>query len=83
MDAYYRTQPTKIQYIVIFRGIPEFRLIYKCVFIIYAYHGDIRALLPGSNCDIHRPGVLFIRKSSDFDQIFTRKTADFRSKLGP
>ena len=43
--------------------VPEVRLSYKCVFIIYAHHDDLRALLRGSDCDTHRPGVLFIPKS--------------------
>ena len=62
MYKYILIYPDILSYIIILRDIPEVRLNYKCVCIIYAYHGDIRALLPGSNCDIHMPGVLFIPK---------------------
>ena len=44
-------------------NIPEVWLSYKWICVIYVYHGDIRALLRGSNRDIRRPGARFRPKS--------------------
>jgi len=48
-----------------FLDIREVLFSCKCVLIIYVYYDDRRARLHGPNCDICRPGVLFIPKNVD------------------
>jgi len=59
---YFHTCPPYFLEIVKFLDVHEvwFSYSYKYVFIIYVYYDDRRALLQVSNCDIWRPGVLFI-----------------------
>ena len=49
-------------------NIPEVWLSYKWIYVIHVYHGDMRALLRGFNCDIRGPGALFIPNTVDDTQ---------------